>query len=568
MGNNFIMPTNGESVPKIQSDKEFERYEEEIVSNPAFAGMPDLRYPDGRIQWEAPSNRRGGGFRDSHDKRYAWWRNKAEEIGISTSEDHWISKVAKRIRPTKKRPCKICGRIMDIRYCYLNSSFMQAVRKLAYVGNELEMDECTNILDFVVEFEERYGAEGLEDLRKILRCKAVEDVPMFEDIEACIRWLQNVYIPAEPSRLSPGSMSNAPDRLDGFHTYNRCCRHIADKGRSKANLASYSTDRRAFEYWVDGNWVTANKTMGLFRSDPEVRKIDCFNSGNGSNHPKPCAADHIGPISLGFAHRPEFQPLCTPCNSAKNNRMYLTDVEKLIASENKGERVTSWYAQPIWDRLKSRVKTQEDAAKLTRAMRDNRHNAMKLLGLLLERCRYAFLTTFLSLEYANSTYTLSGWTLDGNVTLRATFDEKPSELEYSRIQKARRTRIAFLALREYAGKDNRNGFNIDFKDKEALLERIDAEANRYEGQYPNLHSSLVEAFAESMPNDEVVKTVVDVLPLKENAIAHESHNNAISLMREYMAQIADEIEAMWDDSRYERLNYWNESDAARSPEQI
>ena len=33
-------------------------------------------------------------------------------------------------------------------------------------------------------------------------------------------------------RLSPGAMSNPPDRLDGFHTYNLCCRSKQDTGRS------------------------------------------------------------------------------------------------------------------------------------------------------------------------------------------------------------------------------------------------------------------------------------------------------------------------------------------------
>ena len=201
--------------------------------------------------------------------------------------------------------------------------------KLPYVTDELEVDYCTNILDLVVEFESLYGEERLDDLGRCLKCKVVPDIPFFDSTEDFIEWLNDFYIPSEPSLLSPGAMSNAPDRLDGFHTYNRCCRSTADKGRSKSNLASYSTDRRAFEYWVDGNWVEANMAMGLFRSDAEVQQIPCMNDDGQTYHPLPCAADHIGPISLGFSHRPVFQPLCTPCNSAKNNRMYYSDVQKL-----------------------------------------------------------------------------------------------------------------------------------------------------------------------------------------------------------------------------------------------
>ena len=47
-------------------------------------------------------------------------------------------------------------------------------------------------------------------------------------------------------------MGNPPDRLDGFHSYNRCCRGTSDKGRFKENLKRYGDDRRAYENWSDG----------------------------------------------------------------------------------------------------------------------------------------------------------------------------------------------------------------------------------------------------------------------------------------------------------------------------
>jgi len=56
-------------------------------------------------------------------------------------------------------------------------------------------------------------------------------------------------------------------------------------------------------------------------------------------------ADHVGPISLGFAHTPYFVPLCSPCNSSKNNRMSLADVKRLIVLEQRGVTVVSWQAK-------------------------------------------------------------------------------------------------------------------------------------------------------------------------------------------------------------------------------
>ena len=123
------MAKKGAQKTNLEANEIFLQYEEEIVNDPVYAGMPDLRHDDGTIQWEAPSNRGSGVFQFSHDKRYQWWINKASEVGINTSEDKWISKVAKKIHPTKLHPCKVCGRIMDIRYCYLSANFMKRVKK-------------------------------------------------------------------------------------------------------------------------------------------------------------------------------------------------------------------------------------------------------------------------------------------------------------------------------------------------------------------------------------------------------------------------------------------------------
>lgn len=544
-------------MPKLPPNEVFERYEEEIVTDPAYAGMPDLYKADGGIQWEAPSNRGAGQFQFTHDKRLAWWKKKAEEVGISTSEDKWISKVAKLIHPTKQKPCKCCGRIMDIRYCYLSSILIKRIMKLPYVTDELEVDYCTNILDLVVEFESLYGEERLNDLGRCLKCKAVPDIPFFDSTEDFIEWLNDFYIPSEPSLLSPGAMSNAPDRLDGFHTYNRCCRSTADKGRSKSNLASYSTDRRAFEYWVDGNWVEANMAMGLFRSDAEVQQIPCMNDDGQTYHPLPCAADHIGPISLGFSHRPVFQPLCTPCNSAKNNRMYYSDVQKLIAAEQDGEDIASWYCAPVWNRLKNLVETPDDAVKLSRVLRDNRHNAMMLLERLMMDGHLVFLTTFLNLLYANYEYDISDWWMDDKSTVYVNFSVRPSTLEYSRIKKARRIRVAFQALSTYAQKENRNGLLVEFAGANVLYAEIERAASAFESPYyyQDLNEALAEELSEDFSDAETLKNIADGLPCSDVFEGDRQYQAAKHAIDAYMDGVGKHLASMWDDPRYTRTDY-------------
>ncbi|MFH1098315.1 MAG: hypothetical protein V1723_00070, partial [Candidatus Uhrbacteria bacterium] len=125
--------------------------------------------------------------------------------------------------------------------------------------------------------------------------------------------LDYIY-PNKRNSTSPGAMSNAPDRLDGYHTYNLCCRSKQDTGRHKSNLARYGEDRRAYENWSEGDWKAASWLMKEFQK-------------HGAS------PDHLGPISLGFNHRPKFRPLTRAANSARNNRMTFEDIKLLLQEE-------------------------------------------------------------------------------------------------------------------------------------------------------------------------------------------------------------------------------------------
>ncbi len=546
------MATKGRSRANLEANEAFLQYEEEIVSHPAYAGMPDLRHDDGTIQWEAPSNRGSGAFQFSHDKRYQWWVEKAAEVGISTDEDKWISKVAKKIHPTKQHPCKVCGRVMDIRYCYLSSNFMKRVKKLAFFDGAVEMDEVTHILDFVTAFVDAYGDKAYRALPFLLKCTQVKTFPNLpNDLSAWTDWIEKSYIPNEPSMLGPGAMSNAPDRLDGFHTFNRCCRSSADKGRSKENLASYSTDRRAFENWSDGNWITANKLMGFISSNPDMKKEHCANDGNGGYHPRPCSADHIGPISLGFCHRPEFQFLCKPCNSAKNNRMYYSDVLHLIEAQESGETVATWYAQPIWEKCKRRVTDKESALRLSRVMRDNRNIAMMLLADFIEKSEYLFLLSLLHLEYADYDYEIvPGSTQIKNQIVTVRFTRRASTLRYVSIQKTRKIRVAFSSLAEYARKENRNGYMFSSEEISRLKTEAFSLLTKVSVALKDYNRTLVTALSDDGSDAEIEQFIssIDYNEIKQTPEFIEVK----SLLVRIMELVADELSSNWDDPRYAR----------------
>jgi Alw26I/Eco31I/Esp3I family type II restriction endonuclease len=242
-------------------------------------------------------------------------------------------------------------------------------------------------------------------------------------------------------------MSNPPDRLDGFHTYNGCCRSKQDTGRLSSNLSRYTQDRRAYENWADGNWNLSNRLMGEYqRYAPLMKCPDCGKQLK-------MTADHIGPISLGFTHRPKFNPLCKNCNSKKNNRITLSDVKQLIADEKKGEIVISWHSKPIWDKLKNKVLTENDALLLSKLMRTNLHHVLIVFSMISEAGFDDYLKRFLHPEYSFWDYKFEK------------FDPKtgPAKIiskELSSVNKKKNAnrciRIAFESLADYKKKANRN----------------------------------------------------------------------------------------------------------------
>lgn len=550
------MASKGNKKENYEANEIFLQYIEEIVNNEAYEGMPDLRHVDGSIQWEAPSNRMSGDFKDSHDKRLAWWKRKAVSIGINTNENHWISKTAKAIHPTGEKPCKRCGRIMEIRYCYLSVNFIRRVYKYTSIANNLQIDETTHVLDFLPMFIDALGTSAYDILPKLFSCAQYESIPdLPHTLEAWSDWIDKEYIPREPTMLGPGAMSNAPDRLDGFHSFNRCCRASADKGRTKENLLSYSTDRRAFENWVEGNWITANKLMSSFSANPAIRMQYCVNNGDGRVHPRPCSADHIGPLSLGFCHFPEFQLLCSSCNSAKNNRMYLSDVQYLIKREMEGQKVATWYAEAIWNLCKERVQDQESALKLSRIMRDNRNVAMILLYSLFRNNELLFLYSFLNLQYADFEYAILTDTIQvNNHIITAQFERHVSSLKYVTNQKVRKVRVAFFSLIEYAEKENRNGYMFSNQATKVLwreaLKTLDSVNSEYKELNNELKLALIsESETHSKLSEFVEKTSYSEIQEIPAFVTAKEH------LKKIMQIVAIELNNHWDDSRYSRTDY-------------
>jgi len=262
--------------------------------------------------------------------------------------------------------------------------------------------------------------------------------------------LDYVY-PNKRGGLSPGAMSNAPDRLDGFHSYNLCCRSEHDTGRHKSNLARYGEDRRAYENWAEGDWKAASWLMKEFQKHG-------------------VSPDHLGPISLGFRHIPKFRPLSRAANSARNNRMTLNDVKFLIEDEKK-EDIVSKHSKYIWDLLKNKVVDDAGALQLSKLMRENMHCVLSIFSFLaVKKYRNFLIKNFLHPEYAD--YSIKFEEFDPKTgSYKKIVKIKGSKKQYKNNAK-RYIRISFESLEQYSQKKNRNLKKWLTKDIENNLRKV------------------------------------------------------------------------------------------------
>lgn len=533
-------------------DAAFTEYAVKIVNHRNYAGMPDIIGGRGEIQWEAPSNRQSGQFKDTHHRRREWWRQKALSIGINPDvEGTWISKTAKAIHPFGGKPCKTCGKELQIAYCYPNEHLFRRIRKLPYLDETFGLSEVEHICDLIVRMEEQIGDVVFSDFPSLFATTSIKIPAIPNTLNAWQSYLVEQYIPQEPRMLSPGAMSNPPDRLDGFHSFNRCCRATSDTGRSKENLRTYVTDRRVFEYWVDGDWVAADRLMGQVRSNAIFGNQPCLNSAQAGTHPIPCQADHIGPISLGFTHRPQFQLLCKICNSGKNNRMYVTDTTLLLSAELKGEQVISWFARSIWNQRKYHAINVETTLRLCKQLRDNRHTYMSLLKIILDSGHFTFLTSLLHLDAADFDPEFVNLRADNHLTK---FDEilhKPRTTKYAVEQKARRIRIAFSSLVDYHLKENRSAYVITNEIINSEIALGMAELTTAATATRILDDEIGTILNKEILSQELVRDLAINLPqvLIENA---EIFRSVRSHFQKAMDEVGNELNKMWEADRYVR----------------
>lgn len=418
-----------------QWHRRFLRYMDEIVNHPNYKGLPIKKKPDGSYAWIATAKSEIG------QQRIDWCIDKAQELDFVAKHEAYpgmYADVMLEIHPSKWKVCQICGKEMSLYYHYPNANFLKSLNKK--FGTDFS--DCNHISDIWDELINQ-GVRKL-DIAAFLISKGNLNLDVHTaEKDEIIDALEYACRKGDKKCLGPGAMSNFPDRYDGFHTYNRCCRATQDKGRSKENLKSYTKDRRAYEYWSDGNIHAANQFMG-----------SSFFDGT--------SADHIGPISLGFVHDSRYlQPMPSGDNSSKRDRLHIVDIESIIETENRtGVYPMSWQSKLLWEYIKENYKMNPNKVSTVYrdALKQNMTNFMFILLSILETCSNNgedfLVSAFLEPNYEYFKYS---YTFNEKGEIIAKTDRHYTERNQYETDRYRR--IAIEAVYDYNEKDNRHNKN-------------------------------------------------------------------------------------------------------------
>lgn len=410
----------------------FLKYMERIVNHPNYKGLPIKKKPDGSYAWIATAKSEIG------QQRIDWCICKAKELGFIKGHEIYpglYADVMLEIHPTKWKVCQICGKELSLYYHYPNAKFLESLNK-KFGTDFSDCDHIGDIWDELINYgicKNDIAVFLISKGNLNLDARTAEKNEIIDALEYACR-------KGNKKCLGPGAMSNFPDRYDGFHTYNRCCRSTQDKGRSKENLKSYTKDRRAYEYWSDGNIHAANQFMG-----------SSFFDG--------VSADHIGPISLGFVHDPRYlQPMPSGDNSSKRDRLQIVDIERIIETEQRtGIYPMSWQSKLIWEFIRTNYSNNPNKVSTIYrdALKQNMANYMFILLTILEACpnhgEDFLVSAFLEPNYDSFRYSYKFNERGEIIDIKDRHDTARNQYETNRYK-----RIAIQAVYDYSEKNNRN----------------------------------------------------------------------------------------------------------------
>ncbi|MBR2989568.1 hypothetical protein IKF40_01370 [Candidatus Saccharibacteria bacterium] len=188
----------------------FIKYTEFIAAHPNYKGLPIERGLDGSLNWVVANK-----TSTIRQGRIKWCENKARELGFKI-EPGVYAKVMRKIHPTGEKVCQVCGKKMSIFYHYPTVHLINKLEKKFGI----RFSNTTHISEIWDELLDSGNKES--DLTEFfLGCAGVDKTLSGKtDKKSVIETLEDISRNSGKAILSPGAMSNFPDRFDGFHTYN------------------------------------------------------------------------------------------------------------------------------------------------------------------------------------------------------------------------------------------------------------------------------------------------------------------------------------------------------------
>lgn len=113
---------------------------------------------------------------------------------------------------------------MSIFYHYPSKNTVKSIQK----EFDLSVTENDHIFDIWTQLTESGFTDAKVGTFLLNKCGLSYHSSM--SVKETIDMVENACRVDGKAVLGPGAMSNFPDRYDGFHTYNRCCRKKEDKG--------------------------------------------------------------------------------------------------------------------------------------------------------------------------------------------------------------------------------------------------------------------------------------------------------------------------------------------------
>ncbi|MCM1484086.1 MAG: restriction endonuclease [Muribaculaceae bacterium] len=444
----------------VNCHPDFQDYMERIVAHPNYRGLFFERCRDGKIRWMVTEKSAAG------KRRKVWWNEQCRLHGIPIGRGCYAN-IARMLHPTGLHVCQCCGNVKSIFYEYPTKRTVPILNRI--LGTDIDKDNDAERVEYTIREIIEYWCDDMDKAQALAKAFRL---PEPKSVEHLVELVYTHLVARNSSRFSPGVMCDPPDRFDGYHSYNLCCREKFDTGRHVENMQTYGQDRRAYEHWSDGDYNLANRIMGEFRKQPPMRCPVC-------NRIAKMTADHIGPISLGFSHSKNFKPMCRWCNSAKNNRFTKSDVDELLLIESSGVKVISWHSKYIWDKVKNDIKDDNDAKRASSIMAKCHQNVLSVFAIIYRLTGKEYLSRFLHPEYSMTDFRFEDFDMTdlGRIRIIAS----PIDNKNKRNNQERYVRVSFESLDEFGRKDNRKNYIMVDESTPEIIDLVeDIRRNQYD----------------------------------------------------------------------------------------